>query len=108
MHGVSGIVALSLLVVQGSVAAGLLHAPDRGFGVPGGVGLGADGRVEVDGEGEDVEGEDEGDGPLDGGAGVVVLGPGGCHEGDGEEELDDNEDELDPEGGAQDAVLAVF
>ena len=67
----------------------------------------AHGREEVDVEGEYVKGEDEGDDPLEHGAGVVVAGEGAGDEGDGEQDLDDDEDELDPERSAQDAVLAV-
>lgn len=69
--------------------------------------LGGGGRVQVDVEGEDVGGEDEGDDPLEHGAGVVVAGEGAGDEGDGQQYLDDDEGELNPEGEAQDAVLAV-
>lgn len=65
------------------------------------------GRPQVDVEGEDVKREDEGDDPLEHGARVVVLGEGAGDEADGEEDLDDDEEELDPEGDAEDAVLAV-
>jgi hypothetical protein len=67
-----------------------------------------DGRPQVDVEGEDEEGEDEGDDPLEDGGDVVVLGPRGGGEDGGEHQLDEDEDELDPEGSAQDGVLAVF
>lgn len=62
--------------------------------------LGGGGRVEVDVEGEDVKGEDEGDDPLEHGAGVVVAREGARDEGDGEEDFDDDEGQLDPEGEA--------
>lgn len=55
-------------------------------------------RVEVDNEREDVEGEDEGDHPLENGGLVVHAHEVTNHESDGEDELDDDEDELDPEG----------
>ncbi len=69
--------------------------------------LGGSGRVQVDIEGEDVGREDEGNGPLEHGARVIVAREGARHEGDGEDDLDDDEDELDVEGDAENAVLAV-
>ncbi len=69
--------------------------------------LGRSRRVQVDDEGEDVGGEDEGDDPLEDCGGVVVVC---CHaggEGHGEDDLDEHEGELDPKGDAEDAVLAV-
>lgn len=57
--------------------------------------LGRGGRVQVDVEGKDVTGEDEGDDPLQHGTRVVVLGEGAGDEGDGEQDLDDDEDELE-------------
>lgn len=50
------------------------------------------GRVQVDEEGEDVKGENEGDDPLEDGGLVVALLEVGGDEGDGEEQLDDDED----------------
>lgn len=67
----------------------------------------AGGRVQVDVEGEDVGREDEGDDPLEHGAGVVVAREGAGDEGDGEQDLDDDEGELDVEGEAEDALLAM-
>ena len=69
--------------------------------------LGGGGRVQVDVEGKDVGREDEGDDPLQDGAGVVVLRGGADGKGDGQGDLDDDEGELDEEGDAQDAVFAV-
>ena len=62
--GVRGVVAVAV----GAVGAGL---------------AGAHGRVEVDEEGEDVGGEEEGDQPLEDGGGVGVVGPVARDEGDG-------------------------
>lgn len=56
------------------------------------------GRVQVDEEREDVEGENEGDDPLEDGGLVVELLEIGRDEGDREEQLDDDEDQLNPEG----------
>jgi hypothetical protein len=70
-------------------------------------GLGADGGQEVDDEGEDVKGEDEGNDPFEDGGDVVVVAPVGADEDDCEDELDDDEGGLYPEGDAEDAVLAV-
>jgi hypothetical protein len=70
------------------------------------AGLGADGGDEVDEEGEDVAGEDEGDGPLQHGGGVVAVLEVGGAEGDGEGDFEEDEGELDAEGDAEDAVLA--
>lgn len=69
--------------------------------------LGVDGRVQVDVEGEDVEAEDEGDDPLEHGGGVVEAVLCQDDKGDGQGDGDEDEGELDPEGDAQDAVLAV-
>ena len=63
-------------------------------------------RNKIDEEGEDVEGEDEGDGPFEDGRGVVFVFCAGDAEGDGERDFDDYEEEFGPEGGAEDAVLA--
>lgn len=49
---------------------------------------------QVDDEGEDVEGEDGGDDPLEDGGLVVHLLAGADGEGDAEGELDDDEEEL--------------
>ena len=67
-----------------------------------------DRRSEIDDKGEHVQGEDEGDDPFEYGGYVgVVRVRGGCED-DGEEELDEDEGEFDPEGGAEDAMLAIF
>lgn len=63
---------------------------------------------EVDNKREHVEGEDEGDDPLEYGGEVVVARDVHDAEDDDEGELEDDEDELDPEGQAQGAVLSVF
>lgn len=68
---------------------------------------GAHGRVQVDEEGEDVHGEDEGDEPLEDGGRVEVVREVAGDEGDGEDDFDDNEGELNEEGEAEDAVFAV-
>lgn len=64
------------------------------------------GRQQIDEEGEDVKGEDEGDDPLEDGRDVLFAVKGGGGEDDGEDDLDDDEGQLQPEGEAQDAVLA--
>lgn len=46
--------------------------------------LGVHGWPQVDDEGEDVEGKDESDEPLDDGGRVLFLLEGACGEGDGE------------------------
>lgn len=65
------------------------------------------GRPQVEDEGEDVEGEDEGDDPFEDGGDVVLLLPGAGGEGDGEAELGEDEEELDPEGDAEHAMFDV-
>lgn len=90
----------------------LLHLAGRGGVVHAGrlvahAALGFDGGPQVDEEGEDVEGEDEGDDPLEDGGHVVVLAEVVDGEGDGQRQLDQDKGELDPERDAQDAVLAV-
>lgn len=70
----------------------LLRAPRRG--------------QEIDEESENVEGEDEGDEPLEHGGDVLLDGEGREGEDDGEDDFDDDEGEFGPEGEAQDAVLA--
>lgn len=64
------------------------------------------GRQEIDEEREDVEGKHERDDPLEDGGDVLPALEGGGSENSGEEDLDDDEDELEPEGEAEDAVLA--
>ena len=70
----------------------LLGAPRRG--------------QQIDKEGQDVKGEDEGDDPFEYGSHILPAVEGSDDEDDGEDYLDDDEDELEPEGEAQDAVLA--
>lgn len=71
------------------------------------VALGAHARQEIEEEGEDVEGEDQGDQPFDDGGDVGVFAKGGGGEDDGQEGLDDDEGQFHPEGDAEDAVVAV-
>lgn len=70
--------------------------------------LGEDGGDEVDEEGEDVEGEDEGYDPFEDGAHVFVVLVVAGAEGDGEGDFDDDESKFNPKGCAQDAVFAIF
>lgn len=70
--------------------------------------LGAGRWQEVDEEREDVEGEDERDGPLENSGDVVGFLEGADGKGDSETEFEEDEGELDPEGGAEDEVLAVL
>ena len=100
-----GIARLGAALPPGLAALNLLEG---GLVIARALGLGVDGGPEVDDKGEDVEGEDEGDDPLEDGGDVVVARPVGGDEADGQEELDDDEDELYPEGDAEDAVLAPF
>jgi len=100
--------------VQVTVATGLLHllvggaADGRVVRLEAGARVaGAHGGEEVDVEGEDVKGEEEGDGPFEHGGGVGGLLEVAGREGDGEDYLDDDEDELDPEGDAEDPVGVV-
>lgn len=67
----------------------------------------ADSRVEVDDEGDGVEGEDEGDGPFENGCGVASLHTAADAKSDDEGELDQDEGELYPEGEAKNAVFTV-
>jgi hypothetical protein len=62
---------------------------------------------QVDEEGKDVEGEDEGDEPLEDGGSVAVAGRVADAETDGHSDFDQDEGELDPEGDAEHAVVAV-
>ena len=79
----------------------------RGLGEALRMALSHAGGPQVDDEGEDVKGEDEGDDPLEVGGDVLVAGEGQGGKGDGQDDLDEDEGELDPEGGAKDAVAAV-
>jgi hypothetical protein len=88
--------------------AALLHLVRGGLDEALGVGLCADGGGEVDPEGDCVEGEDDGDDPLEDGGGVVVVGEVAAGKGYGEDDLDEDKGELDPEGDAEDAVFAVY
>lgn len=63
-------------------------------------------RQQIHKEGEDVESEDEGDDPFEDGRYVLLAVKGGGGEDDGEDDLHDDEEEFEPEGKAQDAVLA--
>jgi hypothetical protein len=63
-------------------------------------------RQEVDDEGPDVEDVDQRDDPLEDGGVVDAFTALQDTEGDGESAFDEDESELDPEAGAQDAVLA--
>lgn len=71
------------------------------------AGAGVHGGPQVEDEGEDVEGEDEGDDPFEDGGDVVLFLPGARGKGDGEAELGEDEEELDPEGDAEHAVFDV-
>lgn len=100
--------------VQVAIAAGLLHlalggVPDvRVVRLEARAGVaGAHGREEVDVEREHVEGEDEGDGPLEDRGGVGGLLEVAGREGDGEDHFDYDEGELDVEGDAENAVGVV-
>lgn len=70
----------------------------------------ADGRQQVDNEGEDISGEDKGNDPLEDGTGVLlrpVVAVMAHTEANGETDLDDDEAELDREADKQDAVLGA-
>jgi hypothetical protein len=75
--------------------------------VPFVVALCADGRVQVNNEGDGVEGKDERDDPFKNGGGVSLLNAAGNGKGDDEGHLDDDEGEFDPEGDAKDAMFTV-
>lgn len=64
------------------------------------------GGQQIHEESEDVKSEDERDDPLEDGGDVLLAVERGDGEDDGEGDLDDDEEEFEPEGGAQDAVLA--
>lgn len=60
----------------------------------------------VDKEGENIEGEDDGNHPLEDCSDVLVaLAEGGANEDSGEEDFNDYEEEFHPKGGTKDAVL---
>ena len=68
----------------------------------------ADRGQQVDNEGEDVSGKDEGNDPFEDGTGILlrlVLASHADTEPDGEADFDDDEAELNDETGQQDAVL---
>lgn len=64
-------------------------------------------REEVNDEAPDVEDVDERDGPFDNGGAVVVSLVSKDAESDCEGDFDEDEGELDPEGGSEDALVAV-
>ena len=64
-------------------------------------------RIEVDGEGENVEGKDQGNNPFKDGASVISPRPCRSDKADGQEHRDADEGQLDPERDAQDTVVAV-
>lgn len=64
-------------------------------------------RQEIDDEAPDVEDVDERDGPFDDGGAVVVFLVSKDAERYGEGDFDEDEGELDPEGGGEDALVAV-
>lgn len=107
MAAAAAVVVVLRLRGQGAVAR-LLEGGGDALAEARVVLLGARGGVQVDDVREDVEGEDEGDDPLDVGGHVLAVAEGEDAEGDGEGDLDDDEGELDPEGDAEVAVLAVF
>ena len=63
-------------------------------------------RQQIHKERQHVKRKDERDDPLEDRSDVLAAGEGGADEDRGEGNLDENEDELEPEGEAQDAVLA--
>lgn len=67
-----------------------------------------DSRQQVNEKRERIEREDERDGPFETCGDVVMFLPGGNGEGDCERDFEQDEGELDPEGDAEDGVLAVF
>lgn len=67
----------------------------------------ANGRIEVDDEGDGVECEDEGYGPFEDRGGVVLLNAAAYAKGDDEGDLYEDEGELHPERPAKDTMLAV-
>ena len=86
--------------------AGIVIGLELHLGLAKAAMLGVNSRYEIDDEGEDVEGEDESDGPFEHCGCVVGTFEVGYSEADGEGDFDQDEGELDPEGEAQDAVLA--
>lgn len=69
--------------------------------------LGADGGQEVDEEAEHVPGVYEGNDPFEYSGDIPVIVQLGNTENDAETDLSDDEGKLDPEGDAEDRVLAV-
>lgn len=93
---------------DGAVAIFLHAAGGNAFREPLGVRLGLGGGPQVDGEGPDIGGEDEGDDPFQVGGDGPIVGSHIDEEGNGEAELDEDERELDPEGSAEDAKAAIL
>lgn len=74
------------------------------------VSASADGRQQVDDEGEHVSGEDEGNDPFEDGTGVLLRLLVASHadtEADGQADLDNDEGKLDREADEQDAMLGA-
>ena len=63
-------------------------------------------RQQIDKERQHVKGKDERDDPFENGRDVLAAREGGADEDGGKANLDEDESELEPEGEAQDAVLA--
>ena len=63
-------------------------------------------RQQIHKECQHIKRKDERDDPLEDRSDVLAAGKGGADEDRGEGNLDKDEDELEPEGEAQDAVLA--
>jgi hypothetical protein len=72
------------------------------------VGLRVDGWPQVNREGPDVGGENEGDDPLKVGSNILVASRGQDAKGNDEEEFEEDEGELDPEGSPKHAISAVL
>lgn len=69
--------------------------------------LGPDGGIQIDPKRKDIETKNKRNRPLQHRGGVVVLSEIATSKRDGQDDLDDDKRQLDPEGNAEDAVLAI-
>lgn len=66
------------------------------------------GWFEVNNEGGDVKGEDEGDDPFENGSDVVLMRESSRGEYDGQDKLNKNKRKFDPKGRAKGTMVTIF
>lgn len=69
--------------------------------------LRAHARQQIHGKGQDVKRKHKRDNPLEHGGDVAMAGECGCRKNDCEHDFDQDERQFDPEGGAEDPVVAI-